>query len=85
VGSIPTVVVYGERDALTPPAMIEEQSARWGTAVRCVAIPGVGHDLGSFTAPRALESALRAAVATLSAALTSRRPIRSAGSDRPMG
>jgi uncharacterized protein len=65
LGAIPTVVLYGERDGLTPPAMIEERAASWGKNVRCLSIPGVGHDLGSFSAPRGLESALETAVAGL--------------------
>jgi alpha/beta superfamily hydrolase len=72
LGSIPTVVVYGDRDALTPPALLEEQAARWGRSVRCQAIPGVGHDLGAFTVPRVLETTLDAAVASLAAASTRR-------------
>ena len=63
LGAIHTVVIYGERDGLTPQALLEEQAASWGPNVRCVRIAGVGHDLGSFGAPRALESALDTAVA----------------------
>jgi alpha/beta superfamily hydrolase len=65
LGAIPTVVIYGELDGLTPQALLEEQAATWGTTVRCARIAGVGHDLGSFGAPRALESALDSAVASL--------------------
>jgi alpha/beta superfamily hydrolase len=65
LGAIPTVVIYGERDGLTPQALLEEQAAAWGPDVRCARIAGVGHDLGSFGAPRALESALDSAVASL--------------------
>jgi alpha/beta superfamily hydrolase len=65
LGETPTVVLYGERDGLTPPPLLEEQAATWGSNVRCARIEGVGHDLGSFAAPRALESALDSAVATL--------------------
>jgi alpha/beta superfamily hydrolase len=65
LGATPTVVLYGERDGLTPQALLEEQAAAWGPNVRCARIDGVGHDLGSFGAPRALESALEFAVASL--------------------
>jgi alpha/beta superfamily hydrolase len=65
LGAVRTVVIYGERDGLTPPPLLEERAASWGTDVRCTAIPGVGHDLGSFAAPRGLEAALQAAVAAL--------------------
>jgi alpha/beta superfamily hydrolase len=65
LGSIPTVVVYGDRDALTPPPLLEERAARWGSEVRAAAVEGVGHDLGSFTAPAALERVLDDAVARL--------------------
>jgi alpha/beta superfamily hydrolase len=65
LGATPTVVIYGERDALTPQPLLEQQAAAWGANVRCARIAGVGHDLGSFGAPRALESALDSAVASL--------------------
>jgi alpha/beta superfamily hydrolase len=67
LGAIPTVVIYGERDGLTPQALLEQQAASWGANVRCVRIANVGHDLGSFAAPRALEAALDSAVAELMA------------------
>ena len=65
LGAIPTVVIYGERDGLTPPPLLESRAAGWGTNVRSTMIAGVSHDLGSFGAPRALESALDSAVASL--------------------
>lgn len=65
LGSVPAVVIYGDRDGLTPPVLIEERAAQWGPNVRLEAISGAGHDLGSFTAPRALDSALGAAVESL--------------------
>jgi uncharacterized protein len=68
LGSVPAVVLYGDRDGLTPPDVIQERAAGWSRKVRLEAIPGVGHDLGSFSAPRALETALDAAVASLVAA-----------------
>lgn len=73
LGSIPTVVLYGDRDQLTPPALLAERSARWGTNVRLEEIPGVGHDLGSFTAPRPLDTAIGAAVASLAGAAATPR------------
>ena len=69
LGATPSVVLYGERDGLTPPALLEETAARWGSAVQTVMIPGVSHDLGSFGAPRALETALDGAVKSLTATL----------------
>ena len=67
LGTIPTVVIYGERDGLTPPAELQSQAASWGPNVRTTMIPLVGHDLGSFAAPRALEAALDSAVGNLTA------------------
>ena len=69
LGAVPSVVLYGERDGLTPPALLEEAAARWGSAVRTAMIPGVSHDLGSFGAPRGLETALESAVQSLTATL----------------
>ncbi len=74
LGAIPTVVIYGERDDLTPPPLLESRAASWGPDVRSTMIPGVGHDLGSFAAPRALEGALESAVASLAA--TAARALR---------
>lgn len=62
---VPAVVVYGDRDGLTPPALLRERAAQWGQGVRCEAISGVGHDLGTFAGPRALEAALGSALAHL--------------------
>jgi alpha/beta superfamily hydrolase len=67
LGAIPSVVLYGERDELTPPALLEETASRWGSAVRTAMVPGVSHDLGSFGAPRVLEAALEDAVKSLTA------------------
>jgi hypothetical protein len=67
LGAIPTVVLYGERDDLTPAPLLESRAASWGANVRSTMIRGVGHDLGSFAAPRALEGALESAVASLAA------------------
>jgi alpha/beta superfamily hydrolase len=69
LGAVPSIVVYGERDGLTPPALLEETAARWGSAVDTVMISGVSHDLGSFGAPRGLEAALESAVMSLTASL----------------
>jgi alpha/beta superfamily hydrolase len=73
LGSTPAVVIYGEGDGLTPPALLEERAAAWGESVRTIAIPGVGHDLGTFGAPRALEAALANAVASLVATVAAPR------------
>jgi alpha/beta superfamily hydrolase len=78
LGVIPTLVLYGERDGLTPQPLLEEEAATWGSNVRCARIAGVGHDLGSFGAPRALESALDSAVASLLASALS-APAQSIG------
>ena len=67
LGAVPSVVLYGERDGLTPSALLEETAARWGSAVRTAMIPGVSHDLGSLGAPRGLETALESAVQSLTA------------------
>jgi hypothetical protein len=67
LGATPTVVIYGERDGLTPGPELQSQAAGWGPDVRTTMIPLVGHDLGSFAAPRALEAALHAAVGSLTA------------------
>jgi pimeloyl-ACP methyl ester carboxylesterase len=67
LGTTPTVVIYGERDGLTPGPELQSQAAGWGPDVRTTMIPLVGHDLGSFAAPRALEAALHAAVGSLTA------------------
>ena len=67
LGAIPTVVIYGERDALTPAPLLESRATSLGPNVRTTMIPSVGHDLGSFAAPRALEGALESAVASLAA------------------
>jgi alpha/beta superfamily hydrolase len=69
LGAVPAVVLYGERDGMTPPAMLEETAASWGSAVRTLMIPGVSHDLGSLGAPRGLEAALESAVGSLVATL----------------
>jgi alpha/beta superfamily hydrolase len=69
LGSLPAVVLYGDRDALTPPALLCERAARWSDSIACRALPGVGHDLGSFGAPRGLEAALDDAIASLTARL----------------
>jgi alpha/beta superfamily hydrolase len=63
--TVPIVVVYGERDELTPAALVRERAGRWGEDVRFEPIPGVGHDLGAFMAPRALDTALASAIAHL--------------------
>jgi alpha/beta superfamily hydrolase len=72
VGGVPTMVLYGDRDGLTPPPLLEERAATWGTAVRTSAISGVGHDLGTFSAPRGLEAALESAVTSLAATAATR-------------
>ena len=73
LGTTPTVVIYGEGDGLTPPPLLEQRASAWGEAVRTLAIPGVGHDLGTFGAPRALEGALSSAVASLVATASAAR------------
>ena len=65
LGTLPLVVIYGERDELTPPALLRERAARWSNAVRYRALPGAGHDLGAFGAPGALREALRSALGPL--------------------
>ena len=60
-------MIYGERDGLTPALELQSQATSWGPSVRTTMIPLVGHDLGSFAAPRALEAALESAVASLTA------------------
>ncbi|HVR30320.1 MAG TPA: alpha/beta hydrolase [Thermoanaerobaculia bacterium] len=65
LGSLRVMVIYGERDALTPPALLRERAARWGAAVRYRALPGAGHDLGALGAPNALQSALGSALTFL--------------------
>ena len=65
MGSLPMVVVYGERDDLTPPALVEERARSWSDRLRFETLPGAGHDLGSFANPRALQKALESSLAFL--------------------
>ncbi len=54
--SIPTIVLVGERDALTPPADSEAMAAAIPGA-RLVTIPGAGH-LAPMERPKAVAQAL---------------------------
>ncbi|MBJ3778623.1 alpha/beta fold hydrolase [Acuticoccus mangrovi] len=54
--SLPTLVVVGARDRVTPPALAEEIAARIGGAT-LVILPGAGH-LSNIEAPAAFNAAL---------------------------
>jgi pimeloyl-ACP methyl ester carboxylesterase len=63
--AVPTLVVVGEEDALTPPA--ESIRMRDGIAgARLVAIPGAGH-LSNLERPREFNQALRELLASFAA------------------
>ena len=81
LGAIPTVVIYGERDDLTPAPLLESRAASWGPNLQSTMIAGVGHDLGSFAAPRALEGALDSAAASLAAIAARARAVLGAESN----
>lgn len=60
---VPTLVVVGEEDALTPPAEAEAIAAAIGGA-RLVRVPGAGH-LANLEAPAAVNGALATFLASL--------------------
>jgi pimeloyl-ACP methyl ester carboxylesterase len=65
--AVPTLVVVGEHDAITPPTQSSAMAARiWGSEV--VAIPGAGH-LSNLENPEAFNAAVTDFLAKLTPAI----------------